>query len=185
MKRILFFISAALITAFSASCNKNGETISGDDPSGTITLNGNRNDWVKIQHGSAGYDLVWDVSFCVNPDNNLSASMLSSCYQTGPINEKTEIVSLGTGKGLASININRIPTSGWNSESAAIEGGLYILHYKITWEHEDRRVDGSPGGSAEYYYGLQIVKVQEVANYGITQYTVKYCPFTPEKGWNK
>lgn len=78
------------------------------------------------------------------------------------------IVSVGSGNSLSSININQLPSSGWAKESAAIVGNLYIVKYSDT-----------------FCVGVQVVSELTGTSSNILGYTVKYCPFTPGKGWNQ
>ena len=170
----------------SVSCNKDGGGIFGGDPEGTVTINlGNTDPSSEIGRGSAGNDLRWSLEFGISRVNNLYARMSTSYYWTSGVKSKAEIVSAGTGSGLKSINTNKIPTSGWNSESVAKEGNLYILRYTISWEKDDRSKEHPESGSVEFYYGVQVVDTRVSTDGGIIGFTVKYCPFTPGKGWNQ
>ena len=76
-----------------------------------------------------------------------------------------DLAYLGTGKGLRDINTDKIPQNGWMNYVSAQEHGLYILRYE------------------QAYCGIYVQSAIVGTGSGIIGYTIKYCPFTPGKGW--
>ena len=180
MKRILFITAAIFMALLSVSCNKGG--IFGGDPEGTITIN-LRND---VYH-----TMINDVEVSNEDGTEYSRNELFLGLNSGnnfqPYNEleythgrlaptsTAEIVSLGSVHGLGSISTEKVPAAGWSSKSAAIVGNGYILRYTMKWNDFE----------ANFYYGVYVEDTIVGTDGGILGYKVKYCPFTPGKGWNQ
>ena len=147
------------------SCKKDDDSSSVSektkDPEGTVTVN--------IRHDTGDSHVVY------SPDGGYVYLSISESNNICPY-YNAMIVSLGKGNNLGSININTLPTNGWTNQSAAIVGNLYIVRY-----------DCLIGGNQHLHYiGLQVQsELTAVTNGGIVGYKIKYCPFTPGKGWNQ
>ena len=137
------------------------ETLSNQDPEGTVVLNmnnGKENNY---------YDLGFGENYKIHIDeaNNLigESHYYSSPYGSGnqiPL----EIVTFGTVEGLS--NINTIPTTGWSESAAVVPGTGYVVRVK--------------GQSYSYdkYARLYVVNYIVGTSGGIIGATIKYqSPF--------
>lgn len=166
----------------SVSCNKGG--IIGGDPVGTMTVNLRNSDQygtiVLETHESdgTGYNTYNGLLFLwLKQTNNLHPYVFNNGGSGEGIKASTSeaIVSLGAVHGLGSISTEKEPAAGWTFESAAVVGNGYILRYTIKWE----------GYEAKHYFGVYVEDTIVGTDGGILGYKVKYCPFTPGKGWNQ
>lgn len=175
MKKIVFLVASAVSAILvSASCSKMDDPVSPgktNDPQGTVTVN-LRNDGIadSALMGKLISDKWGSTANCeiyLDRANNLNP--LCSKAQK-------EIVYLGKGTSLGSINTDKLPETGWARKAAAMVGGLYIIHFQTC---------DDPTVTNDGYFGLQVVDTIVSTENGILGYTVKFCPFTPGKGWNQ
>ena len=145
-----------------------------NDPEGTVTVNLRNEGWqYRTKMGKIvkdQWDSKEDCEIFVSPANNLIPYCNSG---------QQEIVYLGKGTSLGSINTDKLPDTGWAKETAALVGGLYIVHFHTWWYYDSTQFDN------DVYFGLQVVDTLLGTDEGILGYTVKYCPFTPGKGWDQ
>ncbi len=176
MSKTLVFVTAA-ISAFlvSVACSKTDSQVSPgktNDPEGTVTVN-LRIDYFPHEMGAVGDDTG---EIYVSRANNLVTQFDHNWGREG---RRHQIVYLGQGSSLGSINTNKLPETGWAEEAAAIVGGLYIICFVMPIQ------TGFDIELPSSYYGLQVIDTIVGTDNGILGYTVKYCPFTPGKGWNQ
>jgi len=158
MKKILSAAAILLAALCVIGCEKsNTESENNDkvttgtvpDPEGTVMVN--------IAAGN-------DIEICTTgyikytTDENLLA--FSSTYYG------QEMTYVGKGNGLGNLKTTIIPSNGWSSKCAAIEGGLYMSRSK-----------NSDLKTYNQYVGIYVV----AHNFG-SMVTIKFCPFDPETG---
>lgn len=196
MKKIVSYTTVLMVILSLVGCNKNNEnngTSSGNvpDPEGTILYN-LKNSGASIFLGDfheKGEGIFGSYEYRLNcglNDNNLT--LYGTCHGSSVpslvhYNPDCTIVSLGKANGLGNLNTNNVPAVGWAPTIAAVKGNLYILRYSISWDCNDDSVKEHYENA--YYFGLYVVDTILSTENGILGYTVKYCPFTPGKGWNQ
>ncbi len=186
MKKIVSIATVLLVALSLLSCKKDSNVTSGNvpDPAGTILVN-LRNDTGRIDLGKIEEEdgrsyVSTSLYLIVDKNNNLSISGNTSTYQAS-CKTQSEILSLGNANGLGNLNTDKVPSVGWAESMAAVKGNLYILRFSCIWISWSSDVQHND----EYYFGLYVVDSIVGTDNGILGYTVKYCPFTPGKGWNQ
>lgn len=143
-------VMTSLVTV---SCgDDDDESGAGNAPEGTITVNLTKSPSHIVDFGGNFGGMMW---------------LSSNNFYTN-----NEVLSLGEKNGLGSININKIPESGWTDETACKPGYAYIV-----------RRGGADG--VYYYTGIYLVRNIISTSGGIMGVEIQYCNFTPGKGWNQ
>lgn len=155
------FFMLLLTIPFIFACNKDGGSTSASDPKGTVTIiiRDINHGGAAVPFGNEGYMYIaiqgGNIGFLESEHWGIS------------------IASVGSGNSLEKIDINNIPISGWSITHAAVKNQLFIV----------RRFD--PSQDVLRFFGMRVVDSIVSTDGGILGYTVSYCPFTPEKGWNQ
>ena len=180
---ILFGVSALLTCGMFASCDKvdpdgvNDNTpvksstptslsfSDKNDPAGTVWLNIDNHQY-RIKTGAYEIYIEWQA-----PDNLR--------VEGGYSLDSRDVMMVRYGKvtGLNDINTSSIPEDGWASIMSCEPGYGYIVRY---YQYNDS------SHRSPYYYGLCVVgHLYGVETGGIIGAKIKYCPFSPEGGWNE
>lgn len=175
MKQFYYWIPlvAGIIVGLS-SCEKDASLVVNDNQQKTSTSSytpqsvGYSNSESNDPEGTIWYN----ISTTQNMRLSLGDYTVSlNWYSPADIEVSSEIVRVGKVAGLNKININSIPEVGWTSQSACEPGYAYII----------RRSTYNNG----FFYGAIYVVDHIYSGEGIVGAKIKYCPFTPNVGWNK
>lgn len=85
--------------------------------------------------------------------------------------ELVKIVNVGKVEHLGQVDIGSIPEVGWADNVAVVPGTAYIARYTTM--------------TYESYSAFYVVKSLVDGTGTICGANIKYCPFSPEEGWNK
>ena len=151
-KKLLSVLLLFVASMYMVSCDID-EPISNNtkDPEGTIILS-------ATLDSTFGYIGGERPGFWFDNSYNINAG-----------EQYSSIAVVGKVKGLSSITMNKIPTTGWNSKAAAIVGYGYVLRYCY---------EGHPdNGTAKYHYAALYVDSEiPSASGGVLGYIIKALP---------
>lgn len=164
---LLAIIMGSLISVGMSSCGDDDELEkSGQDPDGTVVANIiNDGSALEIEGGSF-------FTLKMYSNNNFGVDFPYYVqYARGG-----EIVSVGSVKGLGSINI--IPENGWSREVAVIPGTGYVVRISVpvTWQDVEIKgeIHSEPSSYAYSYSRLYVVDYMTSTIGGIMGATIKY-----------
>ena len=126
-----------------------------NDPEGTIWYNISSTESMSLAFGNRNVTLKW-----------------YSPSDFRVIDYDAKMVRVGKVAGLNKIDINAIPEVGWTIQSACEPGYAYIIK-------------ADPAYNGNLKYGAIFVVDHIYSGEGIIGAKIKYCPFTPNAGWNK
>jgi len=152
-KKLLSILLLFVASMYMVSCDID-EPISNKtkDPEGTIILS------MTLESYSGYIGQLHEVRFWFDDSYNINAYEYSN-----------DIVVVGQVKGISSIKMNNIPSTGWTNKAAAIVGYGYVLRYCY---------EGHPdNGTAKYHYAALYVDSEILsASGGVLGYIIKALP---------
>ncbi len=185
MKKLLFlipFVAGMMACGMFSSCEKeNPVVVNGNQQTTTTTSSTPQSEGYGNSESYDPEGTVWyNISSTESMDLVLSGNHATSLYWRSPANifinassyHKASMVRVGKVAGLNMVNINSVPEVGWTSQSACEPGYAYIIKDEIS----------NSGSTA---YGAIYVVDHIYSGEGIMGAKIKYCPFTPNVGWNR